>query len=130
LNWLQHDTRIFNVGNKRRKVIAQVENFSAAQELTQSSSDGQNADFFGPENVNASRLREQLAMETLDEVLDHLIQGGGSVSLFDATNSTVERRNSLVQRIRLRSSKVQIMFLESQCFDSAVSYSSKSRKVN
>jgi hypothetical protein len=62
-------------------------------------------------------------METLDEALDYLIHGGGSVALFDATNSTVQRRDLIVQMIRQQNLKLQIMFLESQCVDSAVGYS-------
>ena len=130
LNWLQHETRIFNVGNKRRKVVSRISSSSITLEATPASSDGHAADFFNPENVDASRLREQLAMETLDEALDYLIHGSGSVALFDATNSTVERRDLIVRRILQRSSKLQIMFLESQCFDSAVCYSLKFQRIN
>ena len=122
LNWLQYDTTIFNVGNRRRKVVLQTAPSSSTQEFAPAPSSNQAADFFDPENVDANKLREKVALDTLDEALDHLIHGGGSVAIFDATNSTVERRNLIIQRIRQRSSEVQVMFLESQCFDTAVRY--------
>lgn len=77
----------------------------------------QSAAFFDPKNEDASRLREQVAMETLDELLDYLLQGGGSVGILDATNSTLKRRLALIQRIKEREPKLGILFLESICHD-------------
>ena len=122
LNWLQYETTIFNVGNRRRKVVLQSAHSSNTHDRAHTSSDNQAANFFDPENVAATKLREQVALETLDEAVDHLVQGGGSVAIFDATNSTIERRNLITRRIRQRSSEIQVMFLESQCFDKAVSH--------
>ena len=127
LNWLQYDTTIFNVGNRRRKVVLQIAHSSIARDSTLTSSENQAADFFDPENVAASKLREKVALDTLDDALNHLLHGGGSVAIFDATNSTVERRNLIIQRIRQRSPQIQLMFLESQCFNTAVSHASDRR---
>ncbi|KAL9046532.1 MAG: hypothetical protein Q9214_000649 [Letrouitia sp. 1 TL-2023] len=78
----------------------------------------QSAHFFDPENVEAAGLREQLAMETLDELLDFLLYCNGSVGIFDATNSTLERRKAIVDKIRARAGpELGILFLESQCID-------------
>ena len=77
-----------------------------------------NAEFFDPNNTRASHFREQLAMETLDELLDFILEKGGSVGIFDATNSTHERRSAIVNKIRSRAgTDLNILFLESLCID-------------
>ena len=81
----------------------------------------QSAQFFDPENAAASNLREELAMATLDELLDYILDQGGSVGIFDATNSTLERRKLLMERIRERAGpELGVLFLESLCIDENV----------
>ncbi|KAL8957517.1 MAG: hypothetical protein Q9193_005233 [Seirophora villosa] len=76
------------------------------------------ASFFDPDNTEAANLREQLAMETLDELLDFLLVQNGSVGIFDATNSTLERRKNIMTKIRQRAGpELGVLFLESQCID-------------
>lgn len=81
----------------------------------------QSADFFDPKNANARKVREQLALDTLDELLAYLLLQGGSVGILDATNSTIHRRQLLVDRIKAREPKLGILFIESVCTDKAVS---------
>ncbi|TVY81372.1 6-phosphofructo-2-kinase [Lachnellula suecica] len=160
LSWQQHETRIFNVG-KRRRVAAgtsagPVESPPSPPSTPQHNSlpsiagtmdaptqaahmlltgidpsreqDGttklpetetmdQSANFFDPKNEKASQLREQVALSTLDELLDFLLNQGGSVGILDATNSTVERRQILFNRIKDREPKLGILFIESVCED-------------
>ncbi len=79
------------------------------------------ASFFDPDNVEAAGLREQLAMQTLDELLDFLLDQNGSVGIFDATNSTLARRKNIVNKIRQRAGpELGVLFLESQCLDANV----------
>lgn len=80
----------------------------------------QSAEFFDPNNENAAKFREQLALETLDELLNYLLMQGGSVGILDATNSTIQRRQLLVDRIKAREPKLGILFIESTCTDKAV----------
>ncbi|KFH40312.1 6-phosphofructo-2-kinase-like protein [Hapsidospora chrysogenum ATCC 11550] len=80
----------------------------------------QSAKFFDPKNEKAAAVREQVAMETLDELLDYLLLEGGHVGIFDATNSTIKRRQNIVQRIREREPKLGILFIESICKDPQV----------
>lgn len=163
LSWQQHNTRIFNVGNRRRVAAgtsADVNNSSpqptsgvmdaptqAAHILlngvdpTQSSKQApsnskrtstaielmngepmdQTAEFFDPTNSKAAQIREQVALSTLDELLDFLLNEGGAVGILDATNSTVERRKLLFDRIKEREPKLGILFIESVCQDKDVS---------
>lgn len=77
----------------------------------------QSATFFDPKNQTAAAMREQCAMDTLDELLDYLLDGGGAVGILDATNSTTERRKNITNRIKQREPKLGILFIESICQD-------------
>ncbi|KAI1018722.1 hypothetical protein LB503_005883 [Fusarium chuoi] len=154
LSWQQHDSRIFNVGNRRRvaagrrvsvhpKLQPEPEHmdppvhaasillngnpapFGPEQaepekldlnDAAQSEVD-QSATFFDPKNQTAAAMREQCAMDTLDELLDYLLDGGGAVGILDATNSTIERRKNITNRIKQREPKLGILFIESICQD-------------
>lgn len=128
LNWLQHDTKIFNVDDRRRKLGRRPMLLSSegphpvtvtrAAELRIDHS----ANFFDPENNEAKRLREKAAMETLDKLLDYLLHDSGCIALFDATNSTIERRDLIMQKVREQEPELRVMFLESQCFDESVRF--------
>jgi 6-phosphofructo-2-kinase len=162
LSWQQHESRIFNVGNRRRiaagrrtsvhpKLAPEPEDLDppvrAAQILLngippprgfmtpplpptseptefnlndiKDSRDGedQSAKFFDPKNEKAAAMREQVAMDTLDELLDYLLIQGGSVGILDATNSTIVRRQHIVDRIKAREPKLGVLFIESICRD-------------
>lgn len=81
----------------------------------------QSADFFDPNNARAAQIREQVAIETLDELLDYILEQGGSVGIFDATNSTLERRKIIMKRVRERAGpELGVLFLESLCIDENV----------
>jgi 6-phosphofructo-2-kinase len=76
----------------------------------------QNAGFFDPNNKKASQIREQVARETLRELLDYLQNGNGSVGILDATNSTAERRKMIMDTIREEAGpQLNVLFLESKC---------------
>ncbi|KAF3919871.1 6-phosphofructo-2-kinase [Orbilia brochopaga] len=81
----------------------------------------QSAEFFDPTNVKAKNLRERVAMETLDEALDYVLKSEGSIAILDATNSTIERRAAIHDRIRqVAGSDLGILFIESICEDEQV----------
>lgn len=76
------------------------------------------ASFFDPNNEQAANIRDEIAMATLDELLDYILDRGGSVGIFDATNSTLERRKLVMERIRERAGpELGVLFLESLCVD-------------
>ena len=196
LNWLQHDTRIFNVGERRRvaagglapsalsgilrtrplgnvrmttgisngalidggstiaitpstkilingeppphemlpspalNLIEDMNSHSNTQDeklapkappslhRSQSVEKTHDASFFDPNNEQAAHIRDEIAMATLDELLDYILDHGGSVGIFDATNSTLERRKLVIERIRERAGlELGVLFLESLCID-------------
>ncbi|KAF2428087.1 bifunctional 6-phosphofructo-2-kinase/fructose-2,6-bisphosphate 2-phosphatase [Tothia fuscella] len=201
LNWLQHDARIFNVGEKRRIYAHHDEVMSSATErsilghepramtptqvaahilingempsqpiptlslngrvspqngngmsqemanlesafpdLTTVSSPGavgggdpmdQTADFFDPQNTHAALIREQCAMETLDDLLHFILEDGGSVGILDATNSTLARRKLVMERIRAKAGPaLNVLFIESVCEDEALLESNMRLKLS
>ena len=217
LNWLQHDTKIFNVGEKRRvaasghgfrlsqqslekvppgvrhaleqhkdslpQIAAKIlingdsaaadnggmapldlkdplgdaENSTAVEEVDvprvevtspgpkgESNGDGQtegpknedetidqSASFFDPNNQKAAQIREQCAMETLDDLLDYILLGNGSVGIFDATNSTLGRRKQIMEKIRARAGpELNVLFVESVCQDKSLLESNMRLKLS
>ncbi|KAG4030000.1 hypothetical protein MFRU_013g00240 [Monilinia fructicola] len=183
LSWQQHETRIFNVGNRRRVAAGkpqqknatpptaqteapthrsslqsqpirtgsipgiidaptqaahmilngvdptQQEQETKGLDLKKVSSPGelpdpetmdQSASFFNPLNSKAALIREQVAMATLDELLDFLLLKNGAVGILDATNSTIERRSLLFKHVKEREPKLGILFIESVCEDESL----------
>ncbi|KGO36667.1 Bifunctional 6-phosphofructo-2-kinase/fructose-2, 6-bisphosphate 2-phosphatase [Penicillium expansum] len=93
------------------------ENEEAVNEASPEPMD-QTASFFDPQNQRAVKMREQVALDTLDELLDYILDEGGSIGILDATNSTMERRKAIVDHIRNRAGpELNILFLESSCMD-------------
>lgn len=150
LNWLQHECRVFNVGNTRRMdknnvlgpasrplpdtstplphtgrspapgspAVAQ-KNIPAQNPIPEDTS--HLANFFNPENKALTEIREKWAMDTLDALLNWVIDGPGSVGILDATNSTKKRRLKVLKRIQERSNgELKVLFLESICTDPAI----------
>ncbi|CEP14530.1 hypothetical protein [Parasitella parasitica] len=105
LNWLQYETKVFNVGNLRRVN-------KASQQLDQS------ANFFDPDNKDGNKIRDELAMMVLDQLIEWL-RSGGRVAIHDATNSTVQRRKILIDRLQ-QEPDIKVLILESVCTDKKV----------
>jgi broad specificity phosphatase PhoE/predicted kinase len=81
LGWLGYPTQVFNVGERRRALLGS----------------GQLHDFFDPANRDAAAQRHRLAETTLDDAMAFL-RGVGRVAIFDATNTTRERRDAIRRR--------------------------------
>ncbi|RUS28375.1 6-phosphofructo-2-kinase-domain-containing protein [Jimgerdemannia flammicorona] len=72
-------------------------------------------DFFAPGNLNTAAQRQEITEECLRD-MDWLENGGGQVGIYDASNTTEERRRLLTQN------HIQAVFID-KCDD--VSYSLK-----
>ena len=103
LNWLGHETRHFNVGQFRRAQRGQ-------REL-------QDASFFDHRNAAGRAARERALAAALDEMERWLGTRAAQIAVFDATNSTAERRAQLRARFHGR---WQYLFIESICNDQDV----------
>ncbi|TGJ88739.1 hypothetical protein E0Z10_g45 [Xylaria hypoxylon] len=108
LNWLQHKTHVFNVGDRRREA-ASSNSEAAPHSLS-------HATFFDSTNPECVSLRDQLAINTLDELLEWLFNSGGNIGILDATNSTPARRQLLLGHLQKRGrDDLKVLFLESRC---------------
>jgi len=102
LNWIGVTTKVFNVGEFRRKLYGTV---------------NCKHDFFDSKNQNGQKARDQCAQLALDEVIAFL-KGEGQVSIFDATNTTKERRDFVFSECNAHG--IKTFFIESICDDPEV----------
>ena len=106
LSWTGFDCIVFNVGSHRRQLGLQ----------------GADASFFDTNNEKAKALREEMAMNVQDDMYAWLNEQKTGpkrrVAIFDATNTTAERRLTLAYKARKEN--VFLLFVESICDDKSV----------
>lgn len=105
LKWTGFECQVFNVGSYRRKIGLQ----SAS------------SNFFDNSDPNNQKVRENLAMavqEAMYAWLHETHEEKRRVAIFDATNTTKDRRFALAQRARAEN--VFLLFVESICDDEEV----------
>lgn len=101
LSWIGHRSAVFNVGEYRRAILGV----------------GQPAAFFDPEDSSGTDARSRVAQEALDDACAWL-RGEGTVAIYDATNTTRERRATIAAQ--LEGAGHQVVFVESICDDPAI----------
>ncbi|XP_067580003.1 6-phosphofructo-2-kinase/fructose-2,6-bisphosphatase 1 isoform X7 [Pseudorca crassidens] len=89
---------VFNLGQYRREAVSY-----------------KNYEFFLPDNMEALLIRKQCAIAALKDVHNYLSCEEGHVAVFDATNTTRERRSLILQFAKEHGYKV--FFIESICND-------------
>ncbi|XP_030632311.1 6-phosphofructo-2-kinase/fructose-2,6-bisphosphatase 4a isoform X6 [Chanos chanos] len=99
LNWIGVPTKEFNVGQYRREFVKIYKSF----------------EFFRPDNEEGLKIRKQCASAALNDVRQYLTDEGGQVAVFDATNTTRERRDTIIRFAEQNGFKV--FFVESVCED-------------
>ncbi len=93
-------TRVFNVGNYRRKLMGAKSPH----------------EFFDPDNKESRAKRHELAQTALNDLKAWLKEGDecGRVAIFDATNSTADRRRWIDAELQpVLESRRKVMFIES-----------------
>lgn len=98
LQWLSVPSQTFNVGNYRRKAAAQP-----------------TADFFDTTNVEGERQRKAAAEAAVADMLKWFREGNGVVAILDATNSTKERREWILEICT--NAGIETLYVESKCDD-------------
>uniref|UniRef100_A0A4W3K145 6-phosphofructo-2-kinase/fructose-2,6-biphosphatase 4b n=1 Tax=Callorhinchus milii TaxID=7868 RepID=A0A4W3K145_CALMI len=101
-NWIGVPTKAFNVGQYRRDLVKTYKSF----------------EFFLPDNQEGLKIRRQCASLALNDVKKYLNEEGGQVAVFDATNTTRERREYIINFAEQNGYKV--FFVESVCEDPEV----------
>ncbi|XP_062842336.1 6-phosphofructo-2-kinase/fructose-2,6-bisphosphatase 4a isoform X1 [Trichomycterus rosablanca] len=102
LNWIGVPTKEFNVGQYRRECVKIYKSF----------------EFFRPDNEEGLKIRKQCALAALNDVRQYLIEEEGQVAVFDATNTTRERRDTIMRFAEQNGFK--LFFVESVCEDQEV----------
>ncbi|XP_039176029.1 6-phosphofructo-2-kinase/fructose-2,6-bisphosphatase 2 isoform X2 [Crotalus tigris] len=102
LNWIGVPTKVFNLGVYRREAVKSYKSY----------------DFFRHDNEEAMRIRKQCALVALEDVKVYLMEESGQIAVFDATNTTRERRDMILAFAKENSFKV--FFVESVCDDPEV----------
>jgi 6-phosphofructo-2-kinase len=123
LNWLQYESRVFNVGERRRIAThVQRSGEKPVEACVNRHPFSSSAAFFDPTNPDLVSARDRIALETLGELLDWLSrQERSSVGILDATNSTLKRRQALLSHIRRKTGTLnEVLFIESCCFDQEI----------
>lgn len=103
LNWIGINTKVFNLGDYRRKV---------------KEGDTPSNDFFSPDNPQGMKIREMVCEEALQDVFAWL-DVDGEVAVFDATNTTIARRKKLYDRV-VQEKGYKLFFVESICDDDSI----------
>ncbi|KAJ8016708.1 hypothetical protein DPEC_G00010130 [Dallia pectoralis] len=99
LNWIGVPTKVFNLGVYRREAVKAYKSY----------------DFFRHDNEEAMEIRKQCALVALRDVKAYLTEEGGQIAVFDATNTTRERRTLILSFVKEHAYKV--FFVESLCDD-------------
>ncbi|CAF2735231.1 unnamed protein product [Rotaria sp. Silwood2] len=97
LHWIGIKTKVFNVGDYRRDAVKVYSG----------------KDFFDPGNTEAVAIRNQCAQNALEDMCDFL-QNQGEVAIFDATNTTRERRRTIYNHCT-ETCCFRVFFVESIC---------------
>lgn len=92
-----YECRIFNVGEYRRL-----------------STDYSSNDFFRSDNEQALELRNKFAIDALEDLCSWLAKGDNRVAIYDATNSTKDRREIIFDKVVCKYN-YNLVFIESIC---------------
>lgn len=99
LAWVGIPARVFNVGSYRR----------------QQGTPQPPARFFDPHNAEGEKMRRAAAQAAMDDMLRWFKDEKGVVSIFDATNSTKQRRQWIYETCH--NAGIETLFVESLCDD-------------
>jgi len=103
LQWIGVSTKVFNVGEYRREAFR---NFAGKE-------------FFNPENEEFAKIRHDCAKRALEDMSAWLKNNQGEVAIFDATNTSRDRRE-LINDFCTKTHGFRLFFVESICDDPKV----------
>eukprot|EP00439_Symbiodinium_sp_Y106_P056629 s1630_g7.t4 len=104
LKWSGSTTKTFNVGKYRRDAVMPERSGRS--------------EFFDNQNPDSVAAREKMAMTALADAIKFLDEGG-KFAIFDATNSTVARRQSIAGQVRAHG-HYSLIWVEAVCDDEEV----------
>jgi len=99
-------TAVFNAGQTRRKMLGAKSMHT----------------FFDPKNLKTSKLREDIAKKTMENLISWLREDNesdsplGRIAIYDATNTTRRRRKWIIESLTpVLQSRRHLIFIESVC---------------
>ena len=98
LRWLGVKTRVYSLGDYRRKVLGGAEKIPADYFQTDE-----------PRSEATNALRRRIKGEIEDQIWDFFTVQGGQVVIYDANNGTAEQRKKTLERFE--SKGVHVIFL-------------------
>jgi len=108
--WQNLRTRLFNVGQYRREMTKDEENSNSAE-------------FYSANNEKAMTCRREAAFQALSDAL-RFIDDAGDVAIYDATNSTNERRKMIMDHVWTHGEQTgrtyRVVWIEVVCDDPEV----------
>ncbi|KAI9482966.1 MAG: 6-phosphofructo-2-kinase-domain-containing protein [Benjaminiella poitrasii] len=96
MRWLGVSTKVFSVGNYRRKLMGSIPN-----------------EMFDPNNDAANEIRVKIADDCLNDMVQWLLYAGGQVGIYDGNNISEERRTEMHDK--LVDMGIHVLFIESIC---------------
>ena len=103
LNWLGYKCKVFNLGSYRRQLLGSFHSH----------------DWFRPDNTEGNKARQEMAEMALNDLLQWYQSDNGSVAIFDGTNSSKQRRQLIINRLKKAKPDVIVkpIFIEVICND-------------
>ncbi|WVO20525.1 uncharacterized protein IAS62_001822 [Cryptococcus decagattii] len=102
LRWLGVKTRVYSIGDYRRKVLGGAENVPHDYFQTKT-----------PRSEATNALRRRIKTELEDQIMDFFAVQGGQVVIYDANNGSVAERKITCEKFGAKG--VHVIYLESLC---------------
>ncbi|OWZ57972.1 6-phosphofructo-2-kinase/fructose-2,6-bisphosphatase [Cryptococcus neoformans 125.91] len=102
LRWLGVKTRVYSIGDYRRKVLGGAKDVPHDYFQTKT-----------PRSEATNALRRRIKAELEDQIMDFFTVQGGQVVIYDANNGSVAERKSTLEKFGNKG--VHVIYLESLC---------------
>ncbi|OXL11107.1 6-phosphofructo-2-kinase/fructose-2,6-bisphosphatase, partial [Cryptococcus neoformans Gb118] len=116
LRWLGVKTRVYSIGDYRRKVLGGAKDVPHDYFQTKSASPPPPAPANpppAPRSEATNALRRRIKAELEDQIMDFFTVQGGQVVIYDANNGSVAERKSTLEKFGNKG--VHVIYLESLC---------------
>ena len=100
--WNSYNVRIFNLGDYRRDLLGGFQDHT----------------FFDDNNLECKNIRNKIAYEVFDDLCIWLSKDNNHIAIYDATNTTKERREYLLKKSKIYN--FASLFIESICDDKKI----------
>ena len=100
--WNSYNVKIFNLGDYRRDLLGGFQDHT----------------FFDDNNLESKNIRNKIAYDVFDDLCIWLNKDNNHIAIYDATNTTKERREKLLKKSQIYN--FPSLFIESICDDKKI----------